>query len=86
MLRLKLWGFYDPKIFNVLSTRVIHIGSSYSEQQIDSADMRLYKTVQSFVKGAFHKSTSNLYYSYKTLVNLLENTSYYSLNLISLLQ
>ena len=55
------------------------IRSSCSEQEIDSADKSLYKTVQSFVQGAFHKSTANLYYSYKTLINLLEYTSYHSL-------
>ena len=29
------------------------IGSSHSQQQTDSADKNLYKTVQSFVRGAF---------------------------------
>ena len=37
------------------------IGSSYSKQQIGSADKSLYKTAQLFVRGAFHKSTANLY-------------------------
>ena len=53
------------------------MGSSYSEQQIDSADKSLYMTVQSFLRGVFHKSTANLFYSYKTLVHLQENTCYY---------
>ena len=52
------------------------IGSSYSKYQVDSADKSMCNTAQLFVRGAFQKCITNLYYSYKTLVNLLENNCY----------